>query len=88
MDYEQHMPGRSSYDPSRAYGQTHREGGIGGVVVLVGIIVVALALVIWLAGSNSGGEVAPAAGVADPAALAPADATPADPAATAPAATE
>ena len=88
MDYEQHMPGRSSYDPSRAYMQTHREGGIGGVVILVGIIVAALALVIWLAGSNTGGEAVPAAGVADPAALAPAEeAAPADPAA-APAVTE
>ncbi len=88
MDYEQHMPGRSSYDPSRAYMQTHHQGGIGGVVILVGIIVAALALVVWLAGSNSGGETAPAAGVADPAALAPAEeAAPADPAA-APAAIE
>ena len=88
MDYEQHMPGRSSYDPSRAYMQTHREGGIGGVVILVGIIVVALGLVIWLAGSNTGSETAPGAGVADPAALAPAEeAAPADPAA-APAVTE
>ena len=88
MDYEQHMPGRSSYDPSRAYMQTHREGGIGGVVILVGIIVAALALVIWLAGSNTGGETAPATGAADPAALAPAEeAAPADPAA-APAVTE
>lgn len=81
MDYEQHMPGRSSYDPSRAYMQNHREGGIGGVIILVGVIVAALALVIWLAGPNTGGEMAPAAGVADPAVLAPADqATPADPA--------
>jgi hypothetical protein len=53
----------------------------------LGIIVSALALVIWLAGSNTGGEIAPAS-VADPAALAPArDAAPADPA-VAPAATE
>lgn len=82
MDYEQHMPGRSSYDPSRAYMQTHREGGIGGVAILVGVIVAALALVVWMAGSNTGGEPAPAAGVADPATLAPVDEpAPADPAA-------
>ncbi|MGB3317090.1 MAG: hypothetical protein WBB85_22100 [Albidovulum sp.] len=88
MDYEQHMPGRSSYDPSRAYMQTHREGGIGGVVILVGIIVAALAIVIWLAGSTNDGQSAPAAGLADPAALAPVDEpAPADPAA-APAVTE
>lgn len=88
MDYEQHMPGRSSYDPSRAYMQTHREGGIGGVIILVGIIVTALALVIWMAGSNTGGQTAPTAGLADPTALAPAEeAAPADPAAV-PAATE
>ncbi len=88
MDYEQHMPGRSSYDPSRAYMQTHREGGIGGVIILVGILVTALALVIWMAGSNTGGQTAPVEGLADPSASVPAEgAAPADPAA-APAATE
>ncbi|MDI3337853.1 hypothetical protein QKW60_15660 [Defluviimonas aestuarii] len=82
MDYEQHMPGRSSYDPSRAYMRTHGEGGIGGVIILLGIVVAALALVIWMAGSNTASQTAPAAGLADPAALAPADETaPADPAA-------
>ena len=43
MDYEQHMYGRSSYDPTRARGQMHREGGVGGVLLLVGVIVAALA---------------------------------------------
>ncbi len=88
MDYEQHMPGRSSYDPSRAYMRTHGEGGIGGVIVLLGIVVAALALVIWMAGSNTGGQTAPVAGLTDPFASVPAEeAAPADPAAV-PAATE
>lgn len=88
MDYEHHMPGRSSYDPSRASMQAPREGGVGGVLILVGIIAAALFLVIWLASWNTGDAPAPATGVTDPAVTAPADpalTAPVDPAATAPA---
>ncbi|WP_347312016.1 hypothetical protein [Defluviimonas sp. SAOS-178_SWC] len=77
MDYEQHMYGRSSYDPSRARGQMHREGGVGGVLLLVGVIVAALAIVIWMAGSNAGGDLqptAPSVGQDDAAATIPTDA--------------
>ncbi len=66
MDYEQHMYGRSSYDPSRARGQMHRESGVGGVLLLVGVIVAALAIVIWMAGSNAGGDLQSTPGVAGP----------------------
>lgn len=71
MDYEQHMPGRSSYDPSRARAELHREGGVGGILFVVAVIVAALALVMWLAGgegSQSGGPVN-----VDPAVTAPVD---------------
>lgn len=83
MDYQQHMPGRSSYDPSRSRGQMHREGGIGGVLLLVGIIVAALALVIWMASSNTEGvaPTPPDAVATEPAAV-PADTGEAAPAAT------
>lgn len=77
MDYEQHLYGRSSYDPSRARGQMHREGGVGSVLLLVGAIVAALAIVIWMAGSNSGGDVRispPAVGPDDAATALPTDA--------------
>lgn len=77
MDYEQHMYGRSSYDPTRARGQMHREGGVGGVLLLVGVIVAALAIVIWMAGSNAGGDLqttAPAVGPDDAATSLPTDA--------------
>lgn len=77
MDYEQHMYGRSSYDPSRAHRQMHREGGAGGVLLLVGVIVAALAIVIWMAGSNAGGDVqlsAPGIGPDDAATSLPTDA--------------
>ncbi|MBC7140653.1 MAG: hypothetical protein H5U18_00570 [Rhodobacteraceae bacterium] len=66
MDYEQHMYGRSSYDPSRARGQIHREGGVGGVLLLVAVIVAALAIVIWMAGSNAGGDLQTTAPVVGP----------------------
>ncbi|MCU9849522.1 hypothetical protein OEZ60_16090 [Defluviimonas sp. WL0024] len=66
MDYEQHMPGRSSYDPSRARPQMPREGGAGRVLLVTAVIIVALALVLGMAGG--GGEVAPADPAAAPAA--------------------
>ncbi|SPH23865.1 hypothetical protein DEA8626_02936 [Defluviimonas aquaemixtae] len=85
MDYEQHMPGRSSYDPSRARGEMHREGGIGSVLFIIAVIVAALAIVIWLAGGEGTRSGAPA--TADPAVAVPADgsAAPAATDATAPA---
>ncbi|OYX45159.1 MAG: hypothetical protein B7Z02_02635 [Rhodobacterales bacterium 32-67-9] len=66
MDYQQHMYGRSSYDASRARGEMHHEGGVGGVLLLVGVIVAALAIVIWLAGSNTGGDLQSTAPVVAP----------------------
>ncbi len=66
MDYEQHMYGRSSYDPSRARAQIHREGGAGGIFLLVGVIVAALGIVIWMGGSKAGGDVQLSAPVVAP----------------------
>ncbi len=53
MDYEQYMPGRAAFDPSRAGAKLHRERGIGSVTLLVGAVVVLLALAIWVAGGTT-----------------------------------
>ena len=56
MDYQQQMYGRSSYDPARAPHHVHREGGIGGMAMVVGVVVAALAMVIWLAGTQGAAD--------------------------------
>ncbi|MEZ5776728.1 MAG: hypothetical protein R3E44_00050 [Paracoccaceae bacterium] len=84
MDYQEQMQGRSNYDPSRAYSRPQRQGGIGGVFAVIAILIAALGLVIWFAGSTATSdgaaptEAAPAADAVAPATDAPA--APAQPA--------
>lgn len=63
MDYQQLMYGRSSYDPARAPHRLQPGRGIGGMTIVVGAIVAALAIAIWFAGMRD---------VADPSTTSPA----------------
>lgn len=66
MDYDQHMYGRPSYDPTHVRGSIHREGGgVGSIVLLVGAMVAVLALVIMMSDGQSTAPATPTTPAAD-----------------------
>ena len=78
MDYQKIEPNPYSFEAELSRRRGGREGSAGGALFVLAVILGALALVIWLAGSGATPDAADDAAM--PAAIQPADSVPATPA--------
>lgn len=73
MHNDDHMTGRSNYDPNLGNEVRYREVGSGKILLVVAALIVVIGAILWFGSASDTGTTAPDATA--PAALAPADQT-------------